>query len=225
MRQWVKVQGNQGRPPAVWEVVIRPSWIPEHPRIESLRQCRAIVESSRVGGAGWRLPETLSAERTSGPDWAGGIIKTAPVQCWRLSQKGMFAYITAIPEASGVPPHMSQSYLGVDEVIAQLTMVFRFAAKLAQAAFDPGDGTVDVGIRLTGIANRPLYLDRGILRGTYQSSVPELENTWHCQRVALQTTPEQIAVKAAVWFFERFNWEYVSEEQITQFQARILRYI
>jgi hypothetical protein len=225
MGQRAKERGNQGRLPAVWEVVIRPSWIPEHPRIEPLRQCRAIVESSQVGGAGWRLPETLSAERTSGPDWAGGIIKTAPVQCWRLSQKGVFAYMTAIPEASGAPPHDSQAYLGVDEVIAQLTMVFRFAAKLAQAAFDPGDGAVEVAIRLTGIANRPLFLDRGILRGTYQSNVPELENTWHCQRAALEATPEQLAVNAALWFFERFNWEYVSEEMVRQFQARILRYI
>jgi hypothetical protein len=41
----------------------------------------------------------------------------------------------------------------------------------------------------------------------------------------LPGTIELLAVKAAVRLFERFNWQHVSEEMVTQLQARILNYI
>jgi|SRR6266446_8010865 len=161
----------------------------------------------------------------SGQDWLGGDVTISAIECWRLSQKGVFAYATTIPNGPGPTPHISQQYLGIDDAVARLTLVFRFAAKLSEKAFDPNDGTVEITIRWTGIFGLPLYLDTGFLRGSYQSNAPELENTWRCPGEALRADPEKFARTAALWFFERFNWQYVSEELVAQFQKGILPYI
>jgi hypothetical protein len=214
----------RGKQPSYWHVLIRPSRIPDRPRLESLRECSEAVRACQVGQVGWRLPETTNMEHTGGQEWFGGDVKHSPVESWRLSQKGLFAYATTIPNAAGAS-QISQPRLSIDVAVAMMTLVFRFAAKLSDKVFDPNDGTVETTIRWTNILGRPLHLDRGSLRRSYSSNVPELENTWRCPREVLRTEPDRLAREATLWFFERFNWQYLSEEMVTDFQKRILPYI
>jgi hypothetical protein len=98
-----------------------------------------------------------------------------------------------------------------------------FAARLAERAFDPADQVVKVGVHLGGTKNRILVTrdDPGRLHDWYIASVPLLENTWACKREELTGSPDSIAVKAALWFFERFNWQSATEELIGKLQRHV----
>jgi hypothetical protein len=227
-------QGSPSKRPSHWEVVIRPSWIPEHPRIETFRQCWSIVESSIVQSNGWTYPVLRDEFRENGQDWIGATRRhKLSVESWRLSQKGLFAHMFPIWDdvykqdskadfgmwdlPKGFVP---QHFFDIDVGIRTLTHIFRFAAGLAEKAFDPGDGTVEVAIRVTGTRDRVLitWTDVERLLRCYRATSPSLENTWRCPSQELQRGADEVAIKAAVWFFERFNWPDVSAETLTRIQ-------
>jgi hypothetical protein len=113
-----------------------------------------------------------------------------------------------------------QQFLDIDVGVRTLTHVFRFAAALADKAFDPGDGTVEVAIRVTGTRDRVLITWDNLwrLRECRRATAPNLEYTWHCPSQELRSAPDGFAIKAAVWLFERFNWHDVSADVLTQLQ-------
>ena len=49
----------------------------------------------------------------------------------------------------------------------------------------------------------------------------DLSNQWHCSREELQT-PDALAVDAAFWFCERFNWPGVTKEFLANVQIKML---
>jgi hypothetical protein len=223
--------------PAHWEVVIRPSWIPAHPRMTTLWDCWEIVEACRVRSNGWEYPVVRLDDRQTGQDWVGLTrVRDFDVESWRLSQKGVFAHMFPIwddvemmdnkPDLSRwdlrkrVPP---QHFLDIDVAIRTITHIFRFAAKLAERAFDPGDGAVDVSVRLNGTRDRALMTWTDIHRflDCYTAAELALENAWHCPRAQLLADPDAFALTAAGWFFERFGWHEESEGLLPKVQKRI----
>jgi hypothetical protein len=229
--------GFPGKRPAHWEVVIRPSWIPAHPRINTIKECWEIVEACRVGSNGWQYPVVTRGEKQPGQDWAGITkVRDLEVESWRLAQKGIFAHMFPIwddvekldekPDLSGwdlpsgvVPQH----FLDIDVAIRTFTHVFRFAAKLAERAFDPGDGTVQVSVRLNGTRDRAMirWGEHRSLERCYQAAEPALANAWFCPRAELLAGPDAFARTAAAWFFERFGWHDESGEVVARVQNRI----
>jgi hypothetical protein len=229
--------GFPSKQPAHWEVVIRPSWIPAQPRMTTLRECWEIVEACRVGSNGWEYPVVRRGDRQPGQDWVGITkVRDFDVECWRFSEKGLFAHMFPIwddvkmidqkPDLSHwdipnrVPP---QHFFDIDVSIRTLTHVFRFAAKLAEHAFDPADGAVDVSVRLNGTRDRALmtWEDIGRLRNCYKAAEAALENRWHCPRAQLFADPDAFAITAASWFFERFGWHAELEGLLAKLQRRI----
>jgi hypothetical protein len=74
-REHVELLRRANRPgpqPAQWEVVIHPSWVSEHPRFASLRDCLGVLRTCEVGPGQVRYPELRFATHTPGPDWVGG---------------------------------------------------------------------------------------------------------------------------------------------------------
>jgi hypothetical protein len=232
--------GDMGFPskrPAHWEIVIRPGWIPADTRIKSLRECWDTVEACRVTSNGWEYPVVRRGDRQPGQDWAGITkVRGFEVESWRLSQKGLFAHMFPIwddvemidkkPDLScwdlrnRVPP---QHFLDIDVVIRTFTHVFRFAAKLAERAFDPGDGAVDVSVRLNGTRDRALmsWIEPRRFRHCYQASEPALEHARHCPRAELLADPDPFALTAADWFLERFGWHEESAGVLAKLQKGI----
>jgi hypothetical protein len=229
--------GTPGKQPAHWEVVIRPSWIPAHEQIESLKDCWTIIEYSRVQSNDSEYPVLRSGSRQAGGDWVGATrLNERDIESWRLSQRGLFAHMFPVwddVQAMGqegirwpwdlprgfVPQH----FLDIDVTIRTITHVHRFAANLADKAFDPGDAKVEVSIRLTGTCDRVLITwdDVRRLKGCYRATEPVLEHTWSYPREDLRSTPERFAIKAVNWFFERFGWQDVSPEILSRIQSRI----
>jgi len=220
-----------------WEVVIRPSWIPGQSRITTLNECWSVIQGCQVRSNGWEFPVVGLDGRESGHDWIG-LARTygREVESWRLSQRGVFVLLSTVyddlqsrtdanPRWRGRLPHgfTPERFLDIDVAIRVITHVFRFAGRLADKAFDPGDGVVEVTIRLTDTRDRVLVTrdDPARLEDCYRATADELENTWRCERERLRTQPDRLAVEAAHWFFERFNWPRASEDVLSNVQARI----
>jgi hypothetical protein len=227
-------QGFPSKRPPHWEVLIRPSWIPDQPYIHTLKQCWSIVESMTVRSNGWMYPVMRDEFRHNGQDWVGATrIHDFEVESWRFSQLGVFAHMFPVwddVEMQDKKPDywpwdlpkgfVPQHFLDIDVVIRTLTHIFRFAAGLADKSFDPGDGTVEVLIRILGTRDRVLMTwdDPRRLRQCYRASAASLENIWRCPRDELRRAPDGFAIKAAVWLFERFNWLDVSAGGLRRIQ-------
>jgi hypothetical protein len=230
-------KGQPSKRPAHWEVVIRPSWIPHLPRIASLRECQKAVEECRVRSNGWHYPKTTHAEEQHGQDWTGMTkVRGYDVESWRLAQKGFFAHMFPIwddvdmmdqaPDLRGwdlTSGREPQHFLDIAVAIRTITHVFRFAARLAERAFDPCDGTVEVAVRLNGTAGRAMirWGEPRSMERCYQAFVPALENTWKCKREVLLAGPDAFACTACTWFFERFGWQEESPDQLARMQEGI----
>jgi hypothetical protein len=163
-------------------------------------------------------------------------INQLDVETWRLSQKGLFVHMFPVwddVKQTGALPQswpwdlpkgfVPQHFLDIDVAIRTFTHIFRFAASLAEKAFDPGDGTVEVTISLTATRDRVLmtWNDPQRLMDCYRATEPALEHTWRCPRDDLRREPDDFARTAAVWFFERFGWHEVSAEVLLRLQSRL----
>jgi hypothetical protein len=235
--QATTVAGFPGNRPAHWEIVIRPSWIPAHDQINTLKECWSVVETCSVRSNGWEYPVVRHGTTMNGQDWVGATrTHRFEVESWRLSQKGVFAHMFAIwddvERAGRQPPvgswdlprgFVPQHFLDIDVAIRTLTHIFRFATNLAEKAFDPGDGAVEVIIRLTGTRDRVLITwdDLCRLQECYRATEPTLEYTWRCPREELRRVPDDFARKAALWFFERFGWHEVSADVLSGIQSKV----
>jgi hypothetical protein len=89
--------GFPGKRPAHWEVVIRPSWIPAHDRVPTLKECWSIVEACQVRSNGWKYPIVGRGNRETGNNWVGATrAHQLDVESWRLSQNGLFVHMLPI---------------------------------------------------------------------------------------------------------------------------------
>ncbi len=222
---------------AHWEISIRPSWLPEHPQIRTLKECSAIVEACQVRSNGWEYPVIAREAFETGSDWLGSTrIYQREVESWRLSQRGLFVHMFPVwddvqgyelePEwfSYTVPPgFVAKGYLDIDIAIRTFTSIFRFASRFAEKAFDAGEGATDIRIRITNTRDRALVTtnDPRRLRGCYRATEPELEHVWHCKREELAGAADTLAIKAALWFFERFGWYDASEVVLSNIQRRL----
>jgi hypothetical protein len=235
-RAATKLGFSSKRPSHHWEVVIRPSWIPDHPRIDTLKECWSIVGAASVRSNGWTYPVIREEIRQTGQDWIGATgINKLKVESWRLSPSGVFAHmfhISGDAKTQGFKPDswpwdlpkgfVPQHFLDVDAATRALTHAFRFAASLADKAFDPGEGTVEVSVCVTGTCDRVLITwdDPERLMECCRAFAPNLEHTWPCPSQELRSAPDDFALKAAIWLFERFNWHDVSAEVVTRIQKK-----
>jgi hypothetical protein len=209
--------------PAVWEVVIHPSWVSTHARITSLLGCWSALQTCQVGPVGLAYPSVTDVRRTSGPDWVAGIYANErEVECYRFSQRCVFVHAHTILEDMGSPP-WTTVYAG--DAVFRLTQMFRFAKGLAEKVFDPGDGAVEMRILLSGIRGRVLAVPGIFLRTIPESGQSELLFDQHCKRDELLADPDALAVKAAAWFFERFNWLHVDAEYLKNLQKQYLPHL
>jgi hypothetical protein len=80
------------KPPSHWEVVIRPSWISQQPRIDTLNACWSLVNNAKVRSNGWEYP-VIRMDRHNGADWVGARHTSGlHVESWRFSQSGVFVH-------------------------------------------------------------------------------------------------------------------------------------
>jgi hypothetical protein len=228
--------GWPGKRPAHWEVVIRPSWIPAHDQIDTLKKVWSLVQICQVRSNGWEYPIVENPQ--SGQDWVGGTYtRKLEVESWRLSQRALFIHL--FPTWDDLQPPLDvqtapwpwrvwsnfvpERFLDIDVAIRTFTHVFRFAANLAEQAFAPGEGVAELTIGLTGTRDRILVTRNDLrrLRECYRATEQELQNTWRCPREELSRVPDDFARRAALWFFERFGCHEASADFVSAIQSRI----
>ena len=222
--------------PSHWEVVIRPSDIGTQQEMTTLKTCRTIVQNCQVRSNGWEYPPLVRQFET-GDEWTGATYRADPeVECWRLSQRGAFIHMFPIFDdlqtndegkvswqwqvPKGFAP---KRFFGIDAAVRTITHVFRFASNLVKQSEYPGTNGVDVSIRLTGTTDRVLTADRDPrrVRTFSRATVSSLEKNWPCTTEQLCHEADMLAVKAAVWFFERFNWDGANDAAVEQLQQSI----
>jgi hypothetical protein len=214
---------NQGasksdqRAPAYYECMIWPSSPLDKPVIDTLAACRSTLQHCQVGPSSSPLPDISHSTPSVGQDWIGGRMNNYGLECWRFSQQAVFAMIFSTREA--VVPSTAQPGISLEDMLFRLTQVFRFTKKLAEKTMT--NGSVDVTVGLRDIGNRPLFIEGIFPRLHYSSGANELSYSHQCSPEELKE-PDQLAVKAAYWFCERFNWQSVTEASLANVQAGFL---
>src|SRR5262249_38325477 len=118
------------RKPAYWECVVQPSVPPDGLVIASMRDCRAVISQCQIGPGSCPFPDVNHSKESTGQDWLGGRMNNNGLECWRLSQRAVFAMLLSAQE--GIGPLTEQPSISVDDMLLRLTQAFRFAAKLTE---------------------------------------------------------------------------------------------
>jgi hypothetical protein len=205
---------------AFWDCMIRPVQLPETPVLDSLQKCRGLVSHCQMGPTSEPFPEISCSEQISGHDYTGANVKVVRYECWRMSQFGVFINMFMIGDDQPINTYEPLSF-SVDAMVFRLTQLFRFAERFATRLSLPA---LRINIRLAGIENRALRVDRAIMRALYKCEVPELENHWEFTTDQLKT-PDQCALQTAFWFCERFNWSHVSIPKLAIVQKEVAKHI
>ncbi len=81
-------------PPSHWEVVIRPSWIPEQPRVDTLNACWSVVNNARVrsGPTDGSTPTSGWTVRTRQTRLAQRTLRACTLRVGDSSQAGVFVH-------------------------------------------------------------------------------------------------------------------------------------
>lgn len=222
-----------------WRVTYRPSSYDEN-RIDALSECLEVVSKNRVKLRGWDFPHIprRNDEFQYGSRWiASWSDFMGHLEYWRFYQSTQFLYLGSVREVTETEWSErirqtqrviakkdlsdSQGFLSITNFIYNVTEIFEFAARLAQASVysDP----VEIAIRLTGIRGFVLAADPDrAWHDAYAASESVLSYQKTLTPADLVATAAEAAVTCTVWFFERFGWLNPNVDVIRSDQQKLL---
>jgi hypothetical protein len=197
-----------------WRVNFRPEeYRPESvPRIHDLFE---LVDRSAVSFRGWNYPHASSrlTERTVSKDYVASWANfMGHVEYWRLYQSGQFIHLFSVPEVGNEAWRNKYAHVeapgifSIKNFLFTLTEIFEFAARLAQERLYSGKLGINIDIKqirgfvLVTDFDRPLF-------GKYETREESLGKLWEVEIEDLILDRGQIAISAAIWFYERFGWK------------------
>ncbi len=214
-----------------WRVVLRPT-VHEARRVTSLSACWHLLESNQVRLRGWYFPHLSNNHRQnmdgwieSGSDWQDEL------EYWRFYQSGQFLHYHSFIENFHEVPWRSSEYPGrgkpqkcleIVSTLYRISEIYEFASRLAQrGVMDP---ECEIQIDLTDTQERELVfwtIDR-FLSGRYVSQLEKISfHATHSQDELVAKSAE-FALDAAIYVFERFNWNNPPREVLAEDQRRLL---
>ena len=223
-----------------WRVTYRPSTYDEQ-RIPRLSECLEIVSKHRVRLRGWDFPSIppQNDEMEYGSRWiAAWSDFMGHLEYWRFYQSTQFLYLGSVREVtekewteklrntqrfSNQRDFMTSApgFLSITNFIYNLTEIFEFAARLAQAGVysEP----LEIAIRISGIKGFILAAGPGeYWPDAYSASEPELTYQQTLTPADLVASAADVAINCTVWFFERFGWLNPHVSVIRTTQQRLL---
>jgi hypothetical protein len=223
-----------------WRVTYRPATYDEK-RIRTLSECLDVVSKNRVRLRGWDFPHLSQRPNqiTYGPHWiAAWSDFNTHLEYWRLYQSTQFLYLGVLREVldkESVETLKSNQllidkediskapgFLSITNFVFNVTEMFEFAARLAQASFylEP----VEMAIRLADVQGFVLIQSGNrLLRDVYRASVPELTYLKTLTPAELVASASDAAIECILWFFERFGWLNPSVDAIRSDQQTLLK--
>lgn len=218
-----------------WRIIIRSTTF-KPGLIDSLSSCETIIRNAQVELRGWPYPFYVTNEKVErGQDW----IQTAVdfknhIESWRLYLSGHFIHYTSLREDwmdyqvmakqdsrfSGIT---EGDILGFDLMVYDLTEIFEFISRITKGGLYQ-DG-LKVNIELNNTANRRLFIfdqNRADFHTTYKTSANILTYEKEMdEKIALQNSTEN-ALKAILFFTDRFGWGKPNEISIKDMQQKLL---
>lgn len=217
-------------------VVIRPGEFVEE-RVESLGKCWRLIESSRVYLRDRSYPHLDYQHRRYGKNWVESWDEyRAHKEYWRFYQSGQFLHLLAfredyfrdtaeekarsdVPELNNLSP---SGYLDAISSLRTITEIFEFAARLTQkVGFGDSISTI---IQMVGVKDRVLFVSdpaRDFSR-PYLAREHTLSKEWSLSTEQLLGESSELALDAAEWFFERFQWMDPPRQVLADIQRRLL---
>jgi hypothetical protein len=218
-----------------WRILIRPALynsdrVPFAKLLPTLQQAQVLLR-------GWDFPHLshLPEKNVRETHYVGTWDNFGNYEYWRFYESAQLihyhgvreqvdeGYRQKLEDVHGADPSATKGYIDITNFLYTVTEAFVFAARLATLL--RLDEIVHIELALRGITGFILgFSEHGrSLRGPYQWNGGELSNWWDVEARELKVDPGGYALKAVVWFFERFGWEDVNQRALADAQAVFLR--
>lgn len=207
---------------AHWRVNIRPLVYEEY-LIKKLSDCLDVLDRSQVRLRGWPYPYIDRSHIYRGQIWIGsgylpvrhGTFDPEHEEVWRFFQSGQFInyfvcledYTTLPWTSSAYPQGRPERYLLITSTLYRLAEIFELASRLVlKEVLYSG---ARISITWNGLQGRHLVfwnISRH-LSDEYIATTDTLTYEREFQAEELVRGPDDGAIDAALWLFERFGWQ------------------
>lgn len=224
-----------------WRVNYRPATY-EGNRLPTLADCFEVVQRCNVYLRGWDFPHIPpgDSKRAVGAQWVAAWSDfDGHFEYWRFYQSTQFLYLGSVREVTD--PRWSAEvrdlmiwhshgdadissvpgFVHVTNLIYNITEMFEFAARLAQAGVYTEPLTINVS--LVGIRGFMLVAENSrSWRANFLATENELAYEITLSPYELISSAAESAVTCIVWMFERFRWLKPNLEMIRSDQQKLL---
>ena len=223
-----------------WEIAVRPAHYVAA-RIATQPELGRLVADSTVNWRAWGYPLTVEDQRWNQGSASISLQATGPGgrrERLRFFQSGLFEHqFTFVEEAyrddlaTHVLPHVRvptafcpSGFVSYEETLRILTEVFEFAARLCESG-QFGE-TVVIRVNMTNVRNRLLVTSDWRHR-RWTSFCPARQETLDYDSgvltaVGLIAARRELAIDAAISFYEQFGWTGYSRQLLRADQERLV---
>ncbi len=207
-----------------WRVNLRPEYY-EPELIPSLSKCFSLIEQNRVKLRGWSYP-CENYDSVQGSNWiASWTDFLGRNEYWRFYQSAQFVHLFSIIEVTkphyradlenhsrellsykNIKPSSVPGFISITNFIHTITEIFEFAARLCTNGIYSGSINITISLEeIEGfiLTTEPEYRE---LRCLYKANENIINNSFSVASDALVANSLEQALKAIVWFVERFGW-------------------
>lgn len=203
-----------------WKVIIRPISF-EKELINSLSDCKDIINKTTVSFRGWDFPSHESIEIKNMDD---GIESETDwnqyKEYWRFHQSGQFLHLYAFNEDYQIDDIERKSsvvyldsskrtskYLSIFSTLFRITEIFEFISRLIEIGIYTTK--IKISIELFDVNGRMLFIwDR--YRDLRRNYTAALDSIHYFKEFDVQEMIEdkfELALECTMYIFERFNWD------------------
>jgi hypothetical protein len=192
-------------------------------KIESVSKCFEIISKNAVYLRGWKYPHIPNrSDEDTGTEYCDGYFQAwvdwgNHKEFWRMYQSGQYLHYLALREdwldedtrksdlADRIKP---MSSLNVITTVYQMTEIYLFIERLiSDGIYDEG---VNISVSLINTKGRRLWIS-DFLRGDFNyprvTGAERIDYTMAYEASEVLSNYKQIALKGALFFFDRFGWD------------------
>lgn len=203
-----------------WRILIRP--IEYNERVESLEQCKNIMEYASVSFRGWSFPYVDVNKIQNMSNWIEMETNWKQyIEFWKFFTSGQFAYKAALVEDYLIrdieqnsslvyyrgEQELPHKYLSILSSLYRVTEVFEFASRLVEKKILIGE--IEITISIINTMDRMLFFwerDRD-LRHSYICKIQSIDFKKVYNPIDLVSNKLEFANSCTQFIFEKFNWD------------------